>query len=99
MDIFGEIFLFFILLFLLGTLFRFALPTIVAIPLLVLEKLKKLGMPKWIFWILGSIVCLGWCSRLFICNSFVAEFFGLLNEKTLGIAILGFLILLTVITS
>tara|TARA_B110000027_G_C15960189_1_gene229535 strand:+ start:451 stop:684 length:234 start_codon:yes stop_codon:yes gene_type:complete len=77
MDIFGEIFLFFILLFLLGTLFRFALPTIVAIPLLVLEKLKKLGMPKWIFWILGSIVVWGGVVGCLFVIAYVAEFFGL----------------------
>ena len=76
MDIFGEIFLFFILLFLLGTLFRFALPAIVAIPLLVLEKLKKLGMPKWISGILGFIVVWGGVGVCLFGIAYLAKFIG-----------------------
>jgi len=77
MDIFGEIFLLFIFLFLLGTLFRFALPAIVALPLLILEKFKKLGMPKWIFWILTSVVVWGGVVGCLFIVAYVAEFFGL----------------------
>ena len=77
MDIFGEIFLLFVLLFLLGTLFRFALPGLVAAPLLILEKLKKLGMPKWIFWVLAFVVVWGGVGVCVFVIAYVADYFGM----------------------
>ena len=50
MDFIGALFILFILIWLLGLLFRFALPGIVAGPLALLEKLKKLGIYPDILW-------------------------------------------------
>ena len=76
MDILGEIIIGFILLFLLGTLFRFGLPKIVAAPLIVLEKLEKLGMPKWISGILGFIVVWGGVGVCLFAMAYLAKFIG-----------------------
>ena len=56
MDIVGDILIGILLLFLLGTLFCFGLPIISGPLMILLEKLKKLGMPSWIYWTVGSIV-------------------------------------------
>tara|TARA_Y100000992_G_scaffold208922_1_gene143225 strand:- start:311 stop:544 length:234 start_codon:yes stop_codon:yes gene_type:complete len=77
MDFIGALFILFILIWLLGLLFRFALPGIVAGPLALLEKLKKLGMPKWIFWILGFIVVWGGVIFCVFIIGYIAQFFGL----------------------
>ena len=76
MDILGEIIIGFILLFLLGTLFRFGLPKIVAAPLIVLGKLEKLGMPKWISGILGFIVVWGGVGVCLFAMAYLAKFIG-----------------------
>jgi|TARA_B110000259_G_scaffold141429_1_gene159245 hypothetical protein len=76
MGILGEIFIGFILLFILGTLFRFALPRIVAAPLIILEKLEKLGMPKWISGILGFIFVWGGVGVCLFAIAYVAKFIG-----------------------
>ena len=76
MDILGEIIIGFILLFLLGTLFRFGLPKIVAAPLIVLGKLEKLGMPKWISGILGFIVVWGGVGVCLFGIAYLAKFIG-----------------------
>ena len=76
MDILGEIIIGFILLFLLGTLFRFGLPKIVAAPLIILEKLEKLGMPKWISGILGFIVVWGGVGVCLFAMAYLAKFIG-----------------------
>ena len=76
MDILGEIIIGFILLFLLGTLFRFGLPKIVAAPLIVLGKLEKLGMPKWISGILGFIFVWGGVGVCLFAIAYVAKFIG-----------------------
>tara|TARA_B110000483_G_C17924181_1_gene438099 strand:- start:255 stop:488 length:234 start_codon:yes stop_codon:yes gene_type:complete len=76
MDIIGEIFLLFVLLFLLGTLFRFGLPHIVGIPLMILEKLEKLGMPKLISGILGFIIVWGGVGACLFAIAYIAQFIG-----------------------
>ena len=75
MGILGEIIGLFILLFLLGTLFRF-LPVVAALPLLILEKFKKLGMPNWLFWVLASVVVWGGVTGCLFIIAYVAGFFG-----------------------
>ena len=55
MDIGGDILIGVLLLFLLGTIFRVGSPFIE----ILLNKLKKLGLPSWIYWTLGSIIVWG----------------------------------------
>ena len=77
MDIVGDILIGILLLFLLGTLFCFGLPIISGPLMILLEKLKKLGMPSWIYWTVGSIVVWGGVILcLFLVAIFADKFFG-----------------------
>ena len=77
MDIGGDILIGIFLLFVLGTLFRFGLPIISGPLMILLEKLKKLGIPSWIYWTLGSIVVWGGVILcIFLVAIFADKFFG-----------------------
>ena len=73
MDIGVDILIGVLLLFLLGTIFRVASPFIE----ILLNKLKNLGLPSWIFWTLGSIIAWGGISLcIVLVGIFADKFFG-----------------------
>ena len=73
MDIGGDILIGILLLFLLGTIFRVGSPFIE----ILLNKLKKLGLPNWIYWTLGSIIVWGGVTLcIVLVGIFADKFFG-----------------------
>ena len=73
MDIGGDILIGVLLLFLLGTIFRVGSPFIE----ILLNKLKKLGLPSWIYWTLGSIIVWGGVTLcIVLVGIFADKFFG-----------------------
>ena len=73
MDIGGDILIGILLLFLLGTIFRVGSPFIE----ILLNKLKKLGLPSWIYWTLGSIIVWGGVTLcIVLVGIFADKFFG-----------------------
>ena len=73
MDIGGDILIGVLLLFLLGTIFRVGSPFIE----ILLNKLKKLGLPSWIYWTLGSIIVWGGVTLcIVLVGIFADQFFG-----------------------